>query len=97
MQVSPSAYVVGFYIYEKCKFEEAFLVLKPSKKFIGKSRICKMTERSGACASSDFDGHTILVGSDDNESCLEEYTKRGLDIDFFLELKLPISLQKTKL
>ena len=52
------------------QFEESFLVLKPSKMlplriFIGKGRICRMNEMSAACVSSDFDGNTILVGSDD--------------------------------
>ena len=38
---------VNVYEYEKCKFEEAFLVIKPSKIlsiFIGKSCFCPMTE-----------------------------------------------------
>ena len=55
------------YKYEKCKFEEAFLVLKPSKILpivTEKSRICRMTEKSEAYGSSDFDGNTILVGRD---------------------------------
>ena len=29
--------------------------------------MCRMTEVSGACDSSDFNGITILLGSDDNE------------------------------
>ena len=33
--------------------------------FIGTSCLCRMTEKSGARHSSDFDGNTILVGSDD--------------------------------
>ena len=32
---------------------------------IGKSRLCGMSETSGACDSSDFDGSIFLVGSDD--------------------------------
>ena len=43
-------------------------MLKPDKSlsvFIGKSRICRKTEKSGACDGSDFDGNNILVGSDD--------------------------------
>ena len=53
---------------EKCKFEEAYLVLKPNKtlsKFIEKSCMRTMTEVSRACDSSDFDSNTTLVGSDD--------------------------------
>ena len=57
------------YKFDKCKLEVAFLVLKPSKKFIGKSNLVRMTEISGACDRFDFDGKTILlVGSDDNET-----------------------------
>ena len=55
--------------YEKCKFEEAFFVLKHSKILsnfiIEKSRIRKLTEKSGVSDSSDFDRNTILVGSGD--------------------------------
>ena len=58
--------IVNIYIYEKCKFEKLFLVVKPSGKFVGKSRMCRMTEMSGACDNSDFDGKTNLVGSDVN-------------------------------
>ena len=60
--------IVNNYKYEKSKVEKTFLVLKPSKIlsiFIGTSCLCRMTEKSGACQSSDFDGNTILVGSDD--------------------------------
>ena len=35
--------------------------------FIGKSRVCEMTEFSGANDSSDFDGNTILLECGDNE------------------------------
>ena len=61
-------FIVNYYNYEKCEFEEAFLALKLRKIFsilIGKNRMCRMTEVSVACDSSDFDGYTISVGSDD--------------------------------
>ena len=35
--------------------------------FIGKSKVCSMTEFSGAKDSSDFDGNTILLECEDNE------------------------------
>ena len=59
---------VNIYKYEKSKVEKTFLVLKPStilSIFIGTSCLCRMTEKSGTCQNSDFDGNTILVGSDD--------------------------------
>ena len=60
--------IVNVYKYEKCKLEETFLVLKLSEnlsKFIGTTHKFIMTKMSGACNSSDFDGNTILLGSDD--------------------------------
>ena len=39
----------------------------PKQMFIGKSKICPMTEFSGANDSSDFDGKTILPERGDNE------------------------------
>ena len=61
-------FMINIYKYEKCKFEEAFLLLKPCKKFVEKSRICRMTEFAEVCDSSVFDGNTIIVESDDNEN-----------------------------
>ena len=29
--------------------------------------MCAMTEKSGACGTSDFDGNTFLKGGDENE------------------------------
>ena len=42
-------------------------MLTPIKILIGKNRMCRKTELSGACDISFFDGNTILVGWDDNE------------------------------
>ena len=59
--------IVSVYIYEECKCQEAFIVLKFSKIFslyFGINRIIRTTETSEACDSSDFDGNTILVRSD---------------------------------
>ena len=66
-QVSRTDQVASFYKYAKCKFEEVFLVLKPGKncQYLLENRICRNIEISGACDSSDFDGDTFLVGSDD--------------------------------
>ena len=53
---------VYVYIYEKYKFYKLFLYLKPKHIFIGKSKVCEMTEFSGAADnSSDFDGNTLLL------------------------------------
>ena len=36
--------VVYVYKYEKCKFDQPFLLFHAKKIFIGKSKICQMTE-----------------------------------------------------
>ena len=58
---------VYVYKYDKCNFDQPFLSLKPKHIFNGKSKICAMTEFSGANDSSDFDGNTILLECGDNE------------------------------
>ena len=46
--------------YEKCKFDQPFLSFQPKHIFIGKSKVCAMTEFSGASnISPDFDGITF--------------------------------------
>ena len=58
------------YVYknEKRKFEQPFLSFQAKTIFIGKSKICEMTEISGANDNtSDFDGNTILLECEDNE------------------------------
>ena len=62
--------IVNVYKYQKCQFEEAFLVLKPSEMlsvFISKSCICSKTEVWVDCDISDCDGDTLLVRGDINE------------------------------
>ena len=44
-----------------------FSLLNQKHIFIGKSKVCEMTEFSGANGSSDFDGDTILLEWGDNE------------------------------
>ena len=58
---------VYVYKYEKCKFDQPFLSFKPKNIFIGKSKVCEMTQFSEANDSSDFDGNTLLIEIDDNE------------------------------
>ena len=63
MQSSPTAFALSISKCEKCKFEEAFLVLKPSEvlsRFIDRNRICKMTKITGASDSFVFDGNGIF-------------------------------------
>ena len=55
------------YKYEKCKFYQPFLSFQPKNFSIGKSKVCELTQFSGAFDSSDFDGNTILLECEDNE------------------------------
>ena len=59
---------VYVYKYEKGKFDEPFLSFKPKHLFIGRSKVCDMTEFSGAADnSSDFDGNTLLLEVEDRK------------------------------
>ena len=59
--------VVNVFESEKCKSAAAFLVVKPSKTSVGKSGMCRMTERLRARDSSNFDDNTFSVASDVGE------------------------------
>ena len=52
---------VYVYKYEKCKFDQPFLSFQPKQIFIGKSKVCEMTEVFEANDSSDSDGNTIFL------------------------------------
>ena len=57
---------VYVYKYEIYKFDRPFLSFKPKHIFIGKSKVCDMTEFSGAADnSSDFNGNTLLLEVED--------------------------------
>ena len=58
---------VQVYKYEKCKLDQPFLSFQPKQIFIGKSRVCALTEFSGANISPDFDGKTRLLEFEKNE------------------------------
>ena len=58
---------VYVYKYEKCKFDQPFLSFTPKHIFIGKSKVCPMTQFSGANASSGFDGNNLLLECEENE------------------------------
>ena len=52
--------------YEKCKFDPPFFSFQPKNNFIGKSKVCSITEFSGAGNKTDFDSNTILLDCGDN-------------------------------
>ena len=59
---------VYVYKYEKCEFDKPFLAFKPKHFFIGKSKVCPMTDFPCAGNKNDFDGNTILLECEDNEN-----------------------------
>ena len=58
---------VYVYKYEKYKFDQPFLSFQAKFIFIGKSRVCEMTELSGAMDNSNFKGNTILLEVEDKK------------------------------
>ena len=58
---------VYVYKYEKCNVDQPFLSFKSKRIFIGKSKVCPMTQFSGASDSSSFDGNTFLLECENNE------------------------------
>ena len=58
---------VYVYTYNKCNFGQPLLCLQLERFFIGRSKVCKMTEFSEPSYSSDFDGNTILLECGDNK------------------------------
>ena len=59
---------VYIYKYEKCKFDQPFLSFRAKYFFNCRSKVCEMTNISGACDISDFDGNTFLLECDDSEN-----------------------------
>ena len=57
------------YVYENkiCKFDPPLFTFQAKNVFIGKSKVCAMTEFSGAVDSSRFDGNTLLIECENNE------------------------------
>ena len=61
--------VVYVYKNEICKFDPPLFSFQAKNVLIGKSKICRMTEFSGAAnISSRFDGNTILLECENNEN-----------------------------
>ena len=59
---------VSVYKHEKYKFDQPFLSFQAKDIFIGESRICEMTEFSGALYIPDFDDNTILLECQDSKN-----------------------------
>ena len=58
------------YVYKNkiCKFDPPLFKFQAKKVFIGKSKVCPMTEFSGSANnSSEFNGNTLLVECENNE------------------------------
>ena len=57
------------YVYKQkiCKFDPPLFSFQARKIFIGKSKICLMTEVSGAGDKIDFDGNTLLIECENDE------------------------------
>ena len=59
---------VSVYNYDKYKFDPPILSFQAKNFSIGKSKVCEMTEISGAAdSSSGFDGNTLLLQCEDHE------------------------------
>ena len=56
------------FIKKTCKFDPPLFSFRAKNIFIGKSKVCPMTEFSGAANnSSRFDGNTLLLECENNE------------------------------
>ena len=57
------------YVYklETYNFDQPFLSFQPKNGFIGKPKVCKRSNFSGAYDNANFDGNTILLDCQDNE------------------------------
>ena len=58
---------VYVYKYDKCKFETPYLSFQAKIVFIGRSKVCPLTQFSEANDSSGFDGNTLLLECENNE------------------------------
>ena len=59
--------IVNVYKNKICKFDPPLFTFEAKNVFIGKSKVCSMTEFSGARDKIDFDGNTLLLECEDNE------------------------------
>ena len=58
---------VYVYKYDKCKFDQPFFSFQAKNVFIGKSKVCPVTEFSDAGDKTDFDGNTLFLECENNE------------------------------
>ena len=58
---------VYVYKYKICTFDPPLFSFQAKNIFIGKSKVCPMTEFSSAHDKKDFDGSTLLLEREDNE------------------------------
>ena len=60
--------IVYVYKDKSCKCDPPLFTFQAKNIFIGKSKVCPMTEFSGtANNSSELDGHTLLIECENNE------------------------------
>ena len=59
--------IVYVYKYKICKFDQPNFSFQARNIFIGKSKICLMTEFSGAGDKIDFDGNTLLIECENDD------------------------------
>ena len=57
---------VSVYKYERYKFDQPFLSFQAKKNFIGKSKICEMSDFFGALNNPNFDDNNILLEYEDS-------------------------------
>ena len=57
------------YVYKNtiCKFDPPLFSFEAKNVFIGNSKVCSMTEFSGARDKNEFDGNTLLLECEDND------------------------------
>ena len=58
---------VSVFKYEKYKFDQPFLSFQAKNIFISKSRVCQLTEVSGAMDNSNFIDNTVLLEVEDKK------------------------------
>ena len=58
---------VNVYNYDRCKFDQQFLSIKPKHIFIGKSKVCPMAEFFEAEYKEEYDDNTLLLECENNE------------------------------
>ena len=58
---------VNVYKHDRCKFDKPFLSFQAKNIFIGKTKVCPMTELFEAEEKEEFDGNTLLLECENNE------------------------------